>query len=369
MTPLSDLTALPPASLEDKLHGMTALVGRANAVLSRYDGLLESVPNPEVLLSPLVTVEAEQSSRIEGTVATANEVFEAEAGAEFGPEKRADIEEILNYRHTLRLATTATRDQPISLQLIRTMHEELMKGVRGQDKSPGRFRSAQNWIGPKGCALEAATYVPPSPLRLNDHLQEFESFIQARHQDIDPIVKTALIHAQFELIHPFDDGNGRIGRLLIPLHLAQTGSLVVPSLYISAYFEKNREAYIARLAGISESGDWRSWIQFFLDAVITQSGENLATVREILALYEGMKPEFARLTHSEQSIGILDMLFNRPVFRASEMHEVLGIQRQRAAGYIRALKDAGILTEVSPSSGRTAAIMSFDALLRITNKS
>lgn len=358
---------LPPPTLDEKLLGMTAQIGRANAVLSRYDGLLESMPNPAILLAPLITVEAEQSSRIEGTVATANEVFEAEAGAEFEPEKRADIEEILNYRQTLRLATAAIQSgQPISLQLIRTMHAELMKGVRGKDKNPGQFRSTQNWIGPKGCTLDDATYVPPSPLRLNDHLQDFELFLQADHRDIDPIVKTALIHAQFELIHPFDDGNGRIGRLLIPLYLAASGSLVGPFLYISAYFEIHRDIYAVRLAGISESDDWRSWIQFFLDAVITQSGENLETVREVMALYEGMKSDIARLTHSEQSIAVLDMLFYRPVFRASEMHEVLGIQRQRAAGYIRALRDAGILTEVRPSSGRTPAVLSFDALLRIT---
>lgn len=360
-----DPEQLPPEELDDTLHGMTALIGKANAVLSRYDGLLESVPNPQILLSPLVTVEAEQSSRIEGTVATANEVYEAEAGAEFEPEKKADIEEILNYRQTLRLATNAIKDQKISLPLIRMMHAELMKGVRGQDKNPGKFRNTQNWIGGKGCSIEEATYVPPSPLRLPDHLSLFEEFLHADDPDLDPIVKTALVHAQFELIHPFDDGNGRIGRLLIPLFLASAGSLVSPSLYISAYFERNRDVYTARLAGISESGDWRSWIKFFLEAVIKQSSENLGTVRNVLALYEAMKPEIAKLTHSEQSIGILDMLFNRPVFRASEMHEVLGIQRQRAAGYIRILKERGILTELRPSAGRTAALLSFDPLLEI----
>jgi Fic family protein len=344
---------------------LTALVGRTNAILSRYDGLLESVTNPEILLSPLITKEAELSSRIEGTVATANEVYEAEAGAEFEPEKNADIEEILNYRYTLRLATDAIKDHPISLQMIRMMHEELMRGVRGQDKNPGQFRETQNWIGPKGCSIEDATYVPPSPVRLRDHLESFEKFLEYDDPNLDPIVKTALVHAQFELMHPFDDGNGRIGRLLVPLYLAQIGSLVSPSLYVSAYFEEQRDTYTARLAEITAKGDWKAWITFFLEAVVSQAGTNLTLVREVLELYEDMKTRIAEATHSEQSIRILDALFDRPVFRSSELYEALGIQRQRATGYIRALKENKILHELRPASGSAPALLSFDALLEI----
>ena len=360
-----DPEPLPPKSLSDDLNGLTALVGRANAVLSRYDGLLESVTNPEILLSPLVTKEAELSSRIEGTVATANEVYEAQAGTDFAPEKTADIEEILNYRYTLSLAADVIKEQPITLQMIRMMHAELMKGVRGQDKNPGNFRDTQNWIGPKGCTIEEATYIPPSPLQLNNHLESFESFLKLEDPNLDPIVNTALVHAQFELIHPFDDGNGRIGRLLIPLYLAQAGSLVSPSLYISEYFEANRDAYTARLGQISERGDWKSWILLFLEAVVSQAETNLALVRQVSVLYEEMKIRIAEITHSEQSIRILDALFDRPVFRSSQLHERLGIQRQRASGYIRSLKEAEILAEVRPAAGARPAILSFDPLLDI----
>lgn len=360
-----DPEPLPPESLPDDLTGLTALVGRANAVLSRYDGLLESVTNPEILLSPLITKEAELSSRIEGTVATANEVYEALAGTDFEPGKKADIEEILNYRYTLSLAAEVIKEQPISLQLIRMMHAQLMKGVRGQDKGPGKFRDTQNWIGPKGCTIDEATYIPPSPLKLHDHLESFESFLQRRDPNLDPIVNAALLHAQFELIHPFIDGNGRIGRLLIPLYLAQIGSLIGPSFYISEYFEANRDIYTARLGHISERGDWKSWIALFLEAVVSQAEVNLSLVRHVIDLYDDMKMRIAEITRSEQSIRILDALFDRPIFRSSELQDRLGIQRQRASGYIRSLKKAEILTEIHPAAGARPALLSFDPLLEI----
>jgi len=358
---------LPPNSIETDLSGLTALVGRANATLSRYDGLLESLINPQILLSPLIMKEAELSSRIEGTIATANEVYEQEAGAEFEPEKQADIKEILNYRQTLRMATGEVSKNPISLHMIRTMHAMLMEGTRGKDMSPGQFRTTQNWIGQKGCSMNEATYIPPSPLQLPTHLQSFELFLQTKHENLDPIVKTGLVHAQFELIHPFDDGNGRIGRLIILLYLARLGSLVSPSLYISAYFEANREEYTHRLGEISANRDWRNWIIFFLTAVVHQAQTNLDLIRRITSLYEEMKTKISNATHSEQAISILDSLFDRPVFQASDLHENLGISRNRAATYIRALKNERILHELRPASGRRPAVLSFQPLFEITS--
>ncbi|MDZ7670999.1 MAG: Fic family protein [Gammaproteobacteria bacterium] len=325
---------LPPRSLDNDLIGLTTLVGQANAILSRYDGMLEGIINPQVLLSPLMMKEAEWSSRIEGTIATANEVYANQAGAEFEPEKRADIEEILNYRHTMQIADSTIKEGPISLHMMRAMHEALMRGVRGQDKNPGRFRTTQNWIGPKGCRIEEATYVPPSPLRLQDHLDQFQRWIQSNDNSIDPIVKTALLHAQFEMIHPFDDGNGRIGRLLIPLYLTQVGSLVSPSLYISGYFDQHRDQYTHRLAQVSREQDWRGWIIFFLEALVHQARVNLELVRRIRGLYESMKVQVSDATHSLQAIRIIDTLFDRPIFKASALHEELGINRPLAAKYI-----------------------------------
>lgn len=355
----------PPQDI--KLEKVVALIGRANASLSRYDGLLESLVNPEVMLSPLVMKEAELSSRIEGTIATANEVYQQQAGEKFTPEKDADIHEILNYRSTLRNAGLILDENSLSLHLLRQMHENLMQGVRGEDKNPGQFRNTQNWIGPRGCTIDQATYVPPAPYVLQDLLEQFIEFVNKTDDSIDPIVQAAMVHAQFELIHPFDDGNGRIGRILIPLFLVRRGSIVSPSLYISGYLESNRDKYYQCLENISDKGDWLGWIEFFLNAVIEQSENNLILVRKIIKLYEQKKIEISDLLHSDQSIYILDMLFDTPVFRANELHQRLNIQRQRAAQYIRVLKDNGIIIEIRPSSGRTPALLSFHDLWCITD--
>lgn len=365
MKPYSSLS-FPPKEL--RFESIIALVGRANACLSRYDGLLESLVNPEVLLSPLLMKEAELSSRIEGTIATANEVYQQQAGEKFEPEKEADIQEILNYRNTLRAAEHTLKEQPVSLHLIRQMHEILMKGVRGKNKNPGKFRDTQNWIGPGGCTIEEATYVPPSPIVLNDLLEKFIAFVNVQDNKLDPIIQTALVHAQFELIHPFDDGNGRIGRLLIPLFLMKRGCLVSPSLYISRYLEADRDTYYDRLERISSEGDWLGWVQYFLGALIDQSQNNLQLVRQIIELYESKKDQISELLHSDKGIYILDMLFDSPVFRANEVHGKLNIQRQRAAQYIRTLKNAGVITELRPASGRRAALMSFEDLWKITDQ-
>ena len=361
-----DPSPFPPPDLQ--LGQVVALVGRANACLSRYDGLLESLVNPEVLLSPLMMKEAELSSRIEGTIATANEVYQQQAGKEFAPEKAADIQEIMNYRHTLRVAGDEVNERTFSLHLIRQMHEILMRGVRGANKNPGSFRGTQNWIGKKGCTIDEAMYVPPPPLLVNDLLQSFVRFINVADDNLDPIVQTALVHAQFELIHPFDDGNGRIGRLLIPLILMKKGCLVSPSLYISGYLESHREAYYECLQRISAEGDWLGWIRFFLSALIDQAENNLKLVRLIIGLYDAKKREIGELLRSDQAIGIVDMLFDTPVFRATELHRRLGIQRQRAAIYIRKLKEAKIVQELRPASGQTPALLSFDDLWKITDK-
>lgn len=356
----------PPKNID--LGTVVALIGRANASLSRYDGLLESLINPEVMLSPLVMKEAELSSRIEGTIATANEVYQQQAGEKFEPGKDADIQEILNYRSTLRTAGQKLGERPLSLHLLRQMHENLMQGVRGQDKNPGQFRETQNWIGPRGCTIEEATYIPPSPVVLQELLEQFIDFANSLDESLDPIVQVALIHAQFELIHPFDDGNGRIGRILIPLFLVRRGSIVSPSLYISGYLEANRDEYYQRLENISGKGDWLGWIKFFLNAVVKQSENNLSLVRNIIELYERKKIEISNLLHTDQTIYIVDMLFDTPVFRANELHRRLNIQRQRAAQYIRSLKDAGIIIELRPSAGRTPALLSFEDLWKITDQ-
>jgi len=206
--------------LENQDFGsMITLVGQANRAVARYDGLLAGLINPSVLLSPLTTKEAERSSRIEGTQAGLGDVYQYEAGVQIAESLAQDSQEIINYRKTLLVAEDYLRERPLGLTLVKSMHGILLDSVRGQNKQPGQFRKEQNWIGPRGCSMEEATYVPPSPLRLLDHLENWESYL--RFNDVDPVIQTAIIHAQFEIIHPFLDGNGRLGRLMVPLFLSR----------------------------------------------------------------------------------------------------------------------------------------------------
>ena len=336
-------------------------VGPANAALARYDGLLQSVINPGVMLSPLTNREAVLSSRIEGTQATVDEVLEFEAGLDFGGEKTKDIQEIVNYRKTLGIASEMLAERPITLALVRQMHAVLMDSVRGAHKTPGEFRRDQNWIGPAECPIEQASFVPPSPLQLLDHLQAWEAYLA--FDDFDPLVQVALVHAQFELIHPFKDGNGRIGRLLIPLFLYQKRTLASPMFYLSEYLEAHRELYYARLQGISRSGDWAAWIEFFLQAITQQAQANTQRVRDILALYERMKLKLTELTRSQHAITVLDTLFDRPIFQPSDFVQRSGIPKQTALPFLRKLRDAGVLHPLREKSGRRSAILAFRELL------
>jgi Fic family protein len=220
---------LPINELDWRL--LLPLVGQANAALARYDGLLAGIPNPAVMLSPLTTQEAVLSSKIEGTQATVDEVLEQEAGLLKEGEKYEDIREISNYRQALYQAREYLKDYPIRLAFVRELHRTLMNSVRGKDKTPGQFRLDQNWIGPLHCPIEQATFVPPNPIQLPDHLRAWEVYLDL--DDVDFLIQTAVVHAQFELLHPFKDGNGRIGRILIPLFLYQKRVLSQPMFYLS----------------------------------------------------------------------------------------------------------------------------------------
>lgn len=351
--------ALPPPNLD--LARIIRKVGPANAALARYDGLLQSVINPSVMLSPLTNREAVLSSKIEGTQATVDEVLEYEAGIDFPGEKANDIQEIVNYRKALVLASEFLADRPITLSLIRQMHAVLMDSVRGADKTPGEFRADQNWIGAPGCAIEQATYVPPSPLQLLDHLQAWEAYLST--DDFDVLVQTAIVHAQFELIHPFKDGNGRIGRLLIPLFLFQKRALASPMFYLSEYLETHRDLYYARLRDISQAGDWNGWIEFFLGAIVEQAGANIARVQAIKNLYERMKGQITELTRSPYAIVVLDTLFDRPIFQSSDFVQRSGIPRPTALPFLRKLREAGILHVLREHRGQQSAILAFRDLL------
>jgi Fic family protein len=242
---------LPTKSLDWSL--LVRFVGQANSALARFDGILQGIVNPNVLLSPLTTQEAVLSSKIEGTQATLEEVLEYEAAPrEDG--KSEDIHEILNYRRAMRMAVDSLKDRPISLNLLKEIQFLLLDSVRGKDKGRGEFRTSQNWIGRPGCKMEEASYVPPPPLQVMEFLDNLEKYV--RFDEEDRLVQMAIIHAQFEIIHPFLDGNGRVGRILVPLFLFEKGQLSSPMFYLSTYLEAHREVYYDRLQAISRDGDW-----------------------------------------------------------------------------------------------------------------
>lgn len=334
-----------------------ALVGDANAELARYDGLLQGVVNRSVMLSPLTIEEAVLSSKIEGTQATVDEVLEQEAGILKEGEKAKDIQEIINYREALRSAHKYLDKSPITLLLVRELHKILLNSVRGQGKTPGEFRKDQNWIGKYGCTIEEASFVPPSPLQLQDHLEDWENYMAVN--DCDLLLQTAVVHGQFELLHPFKDGNGRIGRILIPLFLYQKKKLSQPMFYLSSYLEANREEYYLRLQNISREGDWNGWIAFFLQAITEQAKSNSAKVKKILGLYEDMKRKIHEITHSQYTVHLLDALFDRPTFETTDLLKRMKIHKSTALSLVRRLKKAGILIELRPGRGRRAAVLLF----------
>lgn len=342
-------------------RGLLPLVGRANAALARYDGLLQGIPNPVVMLSPLTTREAVLSSKIEGTQATVDEVLEQEAGLIKEGEKYKDIQEIVNYRFALLRAWQYLADYPIRLPFVRELHRILMDSVRGKDKTPGQFRLDQNWIGRAGCSIEQARFVPPNPLQLPNYLHAFESYMDS--DDIDFLVQTAVVHAQFELLHPFKDGNGRIGRILIPLFLFQKRALSQPMFYLSDYLETHRDEYYTRLNAISAEHDWNGWIAFFLRAVIEQAAHNSARVSAIGKLYGTMKGRIQDVTRSRYTIALLDAIFDRPICAATDYVARSGIPKKTAMALLKQLREAGILAVLQKGRGRRSAVLYFPELL------
>jgi Fic family protein len=342
------------------------LLGPASAAVARYDGTLAAIPNAAVLLSPLTTQEAVLSSRIEGTQATMGEVLEFEAegdAAGFSEERRNDIREVLNYRAALRMGEKMLANVPLSQRVIREAHKVLLTGVRGQGKSPGEYRRIPNWIGSAGCTIDQARFVPISADKLPDGMSAWERYL---HTDApDRLVQLAIVHAEFEALHPFLDGNGRLGRILVPLFLWQNGLIQRPMFYVSAFLEANRDEYYERLLTVSREGDWTGWCRFFLGALKTQAEENQQKAAAILDLYERMKRAVADLTHSQYAIHALDWVFERPIFKSSDFVASAGIPAPTAKRILAILREAIVLRVLVESSGRRAATLCFPALLNI----
>ena len=323
---------------------------------------------PEVLLSPLTMQEAVLSSRIEGTQADLTEVLGFEAGKEVTDEpRREDIREIINYRCAMNAAVKEMEQRPLSLNLLRRLHFILFDSVRGHNKERGDFRKVQNWIGAEGSKMEDAYFIPPDPLHLEEYLDNFEKYIHA--DELDPLVQLAVVHAQFEIIHPFMDGNGRLGRMLVPLFLYQKRILSRPTFYLSSYLERHQEAYIGGLRDIEEPRGWNRWVLFFLKALTEQAEEDLEKARAIFELYEELKKQVLNLTHSQYAIPLLDAMFSRPIFRINDLLRMGTFpsepSRQTVVGLIGKLAENKVLRVLQKGGGRRARRFSLQELIDI----
>ncbi len=354
----------PPKKLD--LERLLPLIGPASAAVARYDGVLSAIPNASILLSPLTTQEAVLSSKIEGTQATMGEVlkFEAEGGRKKVPdEKREDINEILNYRKAMRHAEKRLQELPLCQRVVKEVHAVLLNGVRGHGKSPGEYRKVPNWIGPQGCAIEGARFIPISAGDLDEAMGKWDLYI---HSDApDRLIQLAVLHAELEALHPFLDGNGRLGRMCIPLFMHQAGLIQRPMFYISAYFEANRDEYYDRLLAVSRDDDWSGWCAFFLKAVRTQAEQNLEKANAVLGLYNRMKLKIAEISHSQFSIHALEWIFEKPIFNSSDFVQASGIPKATATRILRVLKDEGVLQIWAEGRGSRPAVYGYVELLNV----
>jgi Fic family protein len=335
-----------PNPLPPKLAWSDALVSltsEANLALGILSGLGENLPNPHLLIYPFVRKEAVLSSRIEGTQSSLSDLLLFEATK---AERQRDVKEVQNYVHAVEYGLKRLEELPLSLRLIRELHGILMEGVRGERATPGEFRQSQNWIGPPGCSLNDATFVPPPVTEMNEALDQLERFLHADKQ-LPPLVELALIHYQFETIHPFLDGNGRIGRLLITLFLCQRSILNKPLLYLSAFFERHRQEYYDRLLEVSQRGAWQQWLEFFLRAVVEQSDDALRRARRLLDLHRTYHRTSMGRRLPPTAVELAELIFVRPVLNARVAQEALKVTYPAAQKALNALVEQGILAEIT----------------------
>ena len=332
---------LPPQLDWD--NPLVSLISRADLALGTLSGLGEALPNPHLLIYPFIRREAVLSSRIEGTQSSLSDLLLFEATR---VEKQRDVREVQNYVLAVEYGLKRLSELPLSLRLIRELHGILMKGVRGERATPGEFRESQNWIGVPGSSLNDAVFVPPPVTEMQENLGQLEKFL---HADIDlpPLVELALIHYQFEAIHPFLDGNGRIGRLLITLFLCQRDILTKPLLYLSAFFERHHQEYYQYLLDVSQRGAWRQWIEFFLQAVVEQSGDAVKRARRLLDLHLNYYQISLERRLPPTAGQLVELIFMKPVLNARVAQEYLKVTFPAAQKAINALEEEGILAEIT----------------------
>ena len=334
---------LPPSV--DYPPALVSSLSEADRALGALEGMGRILPNANLLVMPYMRREAVLSSRIEGTQASLSDLFLFEA-AKTEPSKPSDVKEVSNYVGAMRHGLQRLPELPLSKRLVREIHEKLLAGVRGQEQTPGEFRKRQNWVGPKDCRLEDAIYVPPPVDEMDSLLDDWEKFAHQRTQT-PPLIQCAILHSQFESIHPFLDGNGRVGRLLITLFLCERGHLSQPLLYLSGYLEKNRSEYYECLQNVRENGDWRGWIEFFLRAVSHQASDALECAHRILKLKENYRNRLQKKWSSAAVLTLLDSLFLNPYVRVTDAAERMEVSYNAAQDALDKLEKLRIVKEIT----------------------
>lgn len=339
-----DLPPEPPVEFDDEMQG---LLSRADRALGRLDGSIQSLPNPDLFVFMYVRKEAVLSSQIEGTQASLGDILEVEAEI-FDPTRPNDTEEILNYVRAMNYGLKRLDELPMSLRLIREIHARLMQGVRGQHATPGDFRKTQNWIGPEGATLKNATFVPPPPSELSRLLGNLETYFHEK-SSTPLLIRVGLIHAHFETLHPFLDGNGRMGRLLIAFTLCEQEVLLRPVLYLSHYLKRNRAEYYDRLQAVRTAGDWEGWLKFFLKGVAQVANEATETARDIVQMREAHRQmiidDLGR--GAANGLKLLESLYLRPIFMVNNVAELLEISPQAANNITDRFLGMGLVTETT----------------------
>ncbi|OGS22541.1 MAG: cell filamentation protein Fic [Elusimicrobia bacterium RIFOXYA2_FULL_39_19] len=334
----------PPIKFDSEL---TNLLSEADRAIGRLDGVLNNIPNPDLFVMMYVKKEAVLSSQIEGTQASLSDILDKEEDILSG-EKSNDVIATLNYINAMNYGMERIKKFPLSLRLIREIHQRLLVNVRGHEKEPGEFRIGQNWVGPQGCKLAEAAYVPPPVHEMNEALGELEKYLHA--QKVYPaLIECGLIHAQFETIHPFLDGNGRIGRLLITFLLCTGGVIAQPLLYLSYYFKKNKQAYYEKLMSVRVDGNWEGWLKFFLKG-ISETSENVVGLSNKILDLKKSKEELVRKSMRRSSINMMDLLeklYVHPVITVNKASELCDISYNAAKSIIKTLEGLNLLTEKS----------------------
>lgn len=341
-------------------------MGEANRAVASFNGILNGIPNPDLLLSPLINNEAVLSSKIEGTQVDTIDVLQFEAGiTEETEERKNDIVEVINYRKALSYGTGELAVRSVSLNLIKQLHYILLDHARGQSKTPGEIRSVQNYIGSPAGGIDNARFVPPDPLIVPEYMDNYIEYLNSSDKDI--LVQAAILHAQFEIIHPFCDGNGRLGRMLVPLFLCQKKIISRPVLYISQFLDQNEMRYKDSLKAITDKNDWTQWIDFFLDAIKWQADTNYKVADAIQNYYKNTKSKILETTSSQHAIALFDAMIAKPIFRQSNLTLPTNPSKATIFNLLQQFEANGIVSIKTKGSGRSGNVYHLKELLEIAN--